>query len=202
MDENKNWVHWKYFDAYAEFKLIQDVTSGNKIDYIYENTGLYLVAGCNYQSAVYNSFITDGTRIELYPLQTVNASSMFLYAIYASNGDELHIATSTPVYQGHTTIYYLGSNYERASMIEYQRDGNTQTTRSKSISNATDTILLAMVHGSGCRLTYDTSIRDQVSNSTTYFCCSTARETGSASVTTMTGSAQGSGTLITILQLS
>lgn len=202
MDQNKNWVNYKPFDAYGKFKLCSIIRGNANLNYTCENNGLYL-------------FMQSAYRGDLSSIQSTGAISVLLrsnrnslgsndgYAnamvIKAVIGDTITAIQNTGAgYTPCMVLYYLGNMYENATLSTYVHAFNVRNTL--SITNATNRVLASLISGSESAVEMNNFTTQQyVTDGVHYGCISTINDYSSGTITT-TG-ASGASSLILDLQL-
>lgn len=190
MDENKNWVNWKSYDAYAQLKLIVN-SSNSPMNYTFEYSGLYvLLCGC-YGTTSLPQLTTTATRKDIKVNYSYGDSRNSSFVALVAENDQTMTASFSNAYGGSVVLIYIGP-YTQIDLLDFKTKANTI-----SVENTTNHIILANEWGSNARSISSSCTTSQyVTDGYNYACCSTCNETGSASITTITDTSGGGGAML------
>ena len=198
MDQNKNWVNYKPFDAYGQFKLCTAVIGTSTLNYTCDNNGLYLLLHAAYNTTI-NQQSTAATTILINNSKTSDGfASVIVYK--AVIGNTIKATQSVNSYGPTMVLYYLTNIYENVTLNTYVHRYNSAA--SLSMTNATNRILAGVVSGSSgfSNVTMtDFSTQQYATDGAHHGCISTVNDSSSGSVS-VTGSS-GSAALVVDLQL-
>lgn len=199
MDENKNWIDWKYYDTSQEVQLAAISSSGGTLTHVFQKTGLYL-ACCGCQALSVTNVTTTATKTDLaYNVNTGSDRRRSLFAFYAHPDDTLTITYSrSSSYPFSVPLLYVGAMYTTVAIESVNSGGDTTVTN--SFTDRTGVIILGISGGNNRNISYTCTSEDNISDGINYVLCSSLREQASASASVY-GSSGGVATIY-ILQVS
>ena len=158
------------------------------IRYTFPKGGMYLFASMGRNNNI-STVITDSNMIQLMKNVAigVNGYPANVFTFDAKTGDNLSITLSTDAsYSSVSGLFYIGSTVTSATLIN-------KGTGSTSITNVHNRVLVGASTGSSHNVTLTCDTDDQYSDSTSICCGSTVNQTGSISISVLSGSSYGDG---------
>ena len=182
MDENKNWINYKSFDAYSQLEFCGKSESGI-YNYTFEKAGLYIYIQGGHGSSL---TVNNCTAIKNNIVFNVSGGSKYgsCISFLAEPGDTL----GTSYVSGYTAgcaMFYVGS-YSSVSVatriFKYDAPG------SLAFTDCVDHVMIGWNSATTTRsISYTCTTNQHFSDGVSYICCSTANETGSVSVDMISG---------------
>ena len=199
MDQNKNWVNWRFFDANSSFAFVGYRAASNSYTFTVDKAGLY-IGGIAFWGTNANMSTTSDSTV-LFSSITGSASGYVAYS-NCNIGDTITLSCSTgSSIVGYTRIalFYFGSSYTKATYVQSSNPGDNYGS-SLSVPSSTKHVLFGLHGGAGPSLTnFQCSTTSKYSGSD-YACGTTLYESGSMSIS-FNGTSYGNGFIVD-LQLS
>ena len=189
IDTNNNWVNWKRFDAYAQFKHIANRTGTGAFNYTFEESGMYVLQGSSYNSQV-GGLLNISSNSRSIELISMNGYACFIFI--ADSGDTLSF-NQTGQYGPTFILCFLG-HYEGANLINYQT-GTNSTTATISVTGVHDRVLVGTSSGSSVGPLSYSSTSPNTFASAPRVCCSLLNGDSDDGYITCKGGASGSGSI-------
>ena len=182
MDENKNWVDWKNYDAYASFEYIASRKNSNTLTCSAPYTGLY-IAAMSYWGNTPN--INTSGQVDILANFTAttgdNESKTYIAAIVCNSGTSFTISCTIAGNYTQIAVFYFGSRYTTAILQNYTLAmDNVASSELRTDSN--NHILIGVVSGVSPTITsYSCSTQESYKESS-FACGTTIAESGSISM--------------------
>lgn len=189
MDQNKNWVNYKPFDAYGKFKYVTSSTT-NSLSYTFADTGVYLFAHNAYNSMCTISDCTASRSDLLFNQLQAGASRYASLIIFKASQGQIFSVTGGSI----LVLFYLSSDTSLNPTLEsYTMLDNSKTGSVNITSSEQNKVLIGL--GVANNSTHSVQVNSSLPNANglNYACCSSISEAGTGQITVASGNSYGTG---------